>query len=986
VGYTESPPLKLFTTLLVVASAILLTGNAAASPDLSQYERVFEDDFNGSQLDASKWNTGFLWGPYLQINNEQQLYVDTLGINANSLQENGGQTPNPFSMTGNSLKIVSTPVTQASQIPARPPENDPIWSSYPEYRYNESYDPADIDYLSGTITSYDAFRFAHGYAEARVKLPAGQGLWPAFWLLTSFYVEDVPEIDIMEFLGHDKNTAYHTYHYFEPQNGWNLVSTPSYKSTSEDFTDGWNTFGVSWDSKSIVWYVNGVEARRITDQEYTIPNQAMYVIANTAVGGNWPGSPDSSTPFPVEYEIDYIHVYKKKPPNTITPSTLASDYHLMFEDNFNGNSLDTQKWNTHHLWGPYWQINAEQQFYPDVGDTHAGETYNTAPITVGGGTLKITADAVTAEQLPDMPAVTSGDFQAHREWRHNDAYNNPDFNNPPAGSQGHDPSQANEAFLPGYTSGILTTYDSFKFTHGYAEIRARLPLGDGLWPAFWLLNGYYVDQQPEIDIMEFRGEAPQEIVHSYHHSPRNGETPSYSWSTFSNNQQAGYTDGFHLYGASWEPGKIDFYIDGVKVHTHTGTTVSTQNMYAILNLAVGGNFNYADVDESIFPVSFEIDHVRIYQLEGAGPSAQPEPDTEDPTANITNLSDGDEIESTNSFVLEGSYSDNQSGVDWLLARIQRLGVSPAQFWNGSDWTETVSWESPNLDGSGTWNLTGVNFEESGNYRIVLMARDNAGNLATANENPTTNLTVSSSEEQDTEAPIVDLTLSTSGGQITATSGYEIQGSYSDNQSGVNWVGVRIQRLRTSPAVFWNGSDWSTAVSWQAAELDRTGEWSLNNIDFSEKGLYRILLMARDNAGNLATSGNNPITNIEVLSAADNDTEDPVIQTTIPSDSSQITTTDEFAIEGTYTDDLAGVDWIRVRIQRLNVSPAQFWNGSDWTETVSWPFASLDGPGNWSLENVDFTTPGAYRILLLGRDNAGNLATGGENPSTDVVVN
>jgi len=202
-----------YISLSLFSVGLLLPAVALSSPDLEDFNLVFSDEFNGSTLDANKWNTSFLWGPYLPINNEEQLYVDELGINANDLQGNGGQTPSPFEMTGNSLIIKAIAVTDDDQLPPRPAENDPIWSNYPEYRYNGDdpndpndtfYDPAEINYLSGIITSYDSFRFTHGYAEARVKLPAGQGLWPAFWLLNSFYVEDVPEIDIMEFLGQNR--------------------------------------------------------------------------------------------------------------------------------------------------------------------------------------------------------------------------------------------------------------------------------------------------------------------------------------------------------------------------------------------------------------------------------------------------------------------------------------------------------------------------------------------------------------------------------------------------------------------------------------------------------------------------------------------------------------------------------------------------------------------------------------------------------------
>ena len=138
-----------------------------------------------------------------------------------------GFSHSPFEMTGNTLKIVATPTSPTLQPPPRPPENSPLWQrKHSEYRYNgpytdpdtgvtdPGYRPGDVDYLSGIITSYDSFKMTHGYVEAKAKLPAGQGLWPAFWMLPTHYVENVPEIDVMEFLGHDPTRLYNTYHFF----------------------------------------------------------------------------------------------------------------------------------------------------------------------------------------------------------------------------------------------------------------------------------------------------------------------------------------------------------------------------------------------------------------------------------------------------------------------------------------------------------------------------------------------------------------------------------------------------------------------------------------------------------------------------------------------------------------------------------------------------------------------------------------------------
>jgi len=471
--------------------SILLQTQPEKLPAMNDYELVFADEFNAGSLDASKWNTGMLWGPYLTINSEQQLYVDSLGINQNFQHS-------PFSFSADTLTISATPTSPQLQPPARPAEDAPVWDNYVEYQYNgpngnnPGYRPEDIDYLSGIITSYDSFKMTHGYVEARVKLPAGKGLWPAFWLLNTHYVEDAPEIDVMEFLGDGTDTIYHTYHYFDITDGWQKISTPSFETLGPNWTNSFHTFGLAWSPNQIVWYVDGVETRRITDNDYKIASQAMYLIANLAVGGNWPGAPDANTVFPAHYEIDYIRAYKRKLSPTLD---LANDYQLMFNDEFNGTTLDSSKWNTAFLWGPYLSINNEEQYYVDSNDTDQDKSYS--PFTVNNGVLTITA------QRDVPPASLPGPND--QIW-----LDNPQFQRGPYPG------------APAYTSGMITSYDAFKFVNGYAEIRAKVPDGDGLWPAFWLLNAYYVGTLPEIDIMEIVGENPQTAYHTFHRSNTNG--------------------------------------------------------------------------------------------------------------------------------------------------------------------------------------------------------------------------------------------------------------------------------------------------------------------------------------------------------------------------------------------------------------------------------------------------------------------------------
>ena len=583
------------------------------------YTLVFEDNFSGSQLDPTKWDTGLLWGPYFQINNEEQLYVDTLGMHS-------GESHSPFEFTGSTLKINATPVSEALPVPPRPSffffpngTKNPIWepNDYSEYRFNGPFidgngntDPGfqedDVNYLSGIITSYDSFKMTHGYVETRAKVPGGRGLWPAFWLLTTHYVADVPEIDVMEFLGQDKDRLYNTYHYFDIEDDYRKISTPSFRVYADDgdWTNEFHTFGMAWSPREIIWYVDGEETHRITDSEYVIANQAMYLIANLAVGGNWPGSPDASTPFPATFEIDYIRAYERKLNPTLF---LSRDYTLEFNDEFNGSSLDPDKWNTHLLWGPYLTINREEQYYVDaLGSDAPNTTSANTPFVVDNGILSINArakDDPNSFPIPEsLPGIDDPIWRDYRSFARNPGYAPENLN---------------------YTSGIITSYDAFKFSYGYAEAKMRLPFGHGLWPAFWLLNSYYVGEQPEIDIIEARGGQPNRISHNFY-TNNGGLNPADSETIFPfPNSDRGYTADFHLYGVRWRPGRIDWYIDRKIVHTYETSDagpVPYQNMYVLANLATGGDFfvhprdeYVSPVGENAIPASLDIDYIRVWQ-------------------------------------------------------------------------------------------------------------------------------------------------------------------------------------------------------------------------------------------------------------------------------------------------------------------------------------------------------------------------------------
>lgn len=173
------------------------------------------------------------------------------------------------------------------------------------------------DYTSSRIITKGKQEFKYGRIDIRAKLPKGQGIWPAIWMLgANFDQVNWPkcgEIDIMEMVGGNgrEKTVHGTLHWDD--NGHVCTcDKPGYSLSSGTFSDKFHVFSIEWDEEAIKWYADDVlfNTIDITPEELSEFHEEYFFILNVAVGGNWPGSPDAATTFPQQMVVDYIRVFQ----------------------------------------------------------------------------------------------------------------------------------------------------------------------------------------------------------------------------------------------------------------------------------------------------------------------------------------------------------------------------------------------------------------------------------------------------------------------------------------------------------------------------------------------------------------------------------------------------------------------------------------------------------------------------------------------------
>ncbi|MEZ4223090.1 MAG: glycoside hydrolase family 16 protein [Polyangiaceae bacterium] len=247
--------------LTVIASTWFAPAAQAAPWDKPGFTLTFQDEFDGTSLDTAKWQRRYKWGEAV-INSELQAYVD-----------------DAFSLQNGVLNIVGK-------------------------KQSGQYAGQTMGYTSGVICSLH--EQTYGYFEARLKMPKGKGLWPAFWLLGAVGTSGVNEIDIQEYLGHEPNKIYMTLHWGTDYGSGHQSDGSNY--SGPDFSADFHTYGLEWTESKVTWTIDGTERHSYSGPG--VPKVPMYVILNLAIGGGWPGSPDGTTVFPANYDVDYVRAYK----------------------------------------------------------------------------------------------------------------------------------------------------------------------------------------------------------------------------------------------------------------------------------------------------------------------------------------------------------------------------------------------------------------------------------------------------------------------------------------------------------------------------------------------------------------------------------------------------------------------------------------------------------------------------------------------------
>ncbi|MCS5594275.1 MAG: family 16 glycosylhydrolase [Porticoccaceae bacterium] len=256
-----------------------VTVTASGGEGTDKWSLIWSDEFDGSAVDLEKWSymigDGTAYGEARGWGNDEKQYYTEDPANSGIAEDDGN--------TVLYIDATSTP-------------------------------SAATEYASAKLTTEDLFEFRFGKVEARIKLPYSKGIWPAFWMLGANKPDigwpGSGEIDIVEMVGNAEQTVHGTVHYVNSGNDHR--SNGNSKTISQGkYSDDYHVYAIEWSPEKIKWLVDGEQYYQVdiaSDMKEFLRDH--YLILNVAVGGYWPGYPDSSTVLPQRMAVDYVRVYR----------------------------------------------------------------------------------------------------------------------------------------------------------------------------------------------------------------------------------------------------------------------------------------------------------------------------------------------------------------------------------------------------------------------------------------------------------------------------------------------------------------------------------------------------------------------------------------------------------------------------------------------------------------------------------------------------
>ena len=552
-------------------------------------------------------------------------------------------------------------------------------------------------YTSARLKTQGKQNFQYGRIDIRARMPEGQGIWPALWMLGK-NINEVSwpycgEVDIMEMVGGGSgkdNRVVGTAHW--NVGGLNTSYSPasfgSPKLMPENLSNNFHVYSIVWDSNKIKWYIDDVQYHIMSiDNSASLEafQKEFFLIFNLAVGGKWPGNPNTSTVFPQRLLVDYVRVFQDENSNTggqsgpthPVPGLLeAEDYTDMSgiqiettTDTGGGSNVgyvDTGDWLEFSLdvadEGSYL---IEYRVASKVGsngfqtlidgtpiDTQAVEntggwqswTTNSAIVNLNAGEQTLRLNAIGNEwnlnwinftvhqesvskpvnsskwfhqtQLPNGNSWYNGEQQ-----HYTDRLENASVANGILSITAKKESFEDQGVTKQYTSARLNS--KFAFTYGRVEVKAKIPKGQGTWPAIWMLSkdinepGAYFAEDfgttswpdgGEIDILEHWGGNPNYAQSAIHTRSSFGGTINHGGQSIPT-----MTSDFHVYSLDWSADKMVFKVDGLEHYTYKPETKNNdtwpfdRDQYLLLNFAIEGSI-YQGFEED----NLNVDFVRIY--------------------------------------------------------------------------------------------------------------------------------------------------------------------------------------------------------------------------------------------------------------------------------------------------------------------------------------------------------------------------------------